>query len=70
MIEVDGKMTPFRKLRENSYNAITDEMLFVASASNGAISVDWLMDQPIRTRARYFDEFKKMEEDRERNSKK
>ena len=59
----------FMELRQNKYNSITDEMLFIASASNGAISVDWLNNQPIRTRARYFEEFKKIEDERERNSK-
>lgn len=68
MIQLEGKAVTAMELRQRAYDSITDDMLWVASASHGAISVDWLMDQPIRTRLRYYDEFKRIEEERDKES--
>lgn len=55
--------------RQRDYNDITDSMVYIATSSNGSISMDWLMGQPIRLRLRYYDEFKKMEKEAESGSK-
>lgn len=54
-------ITPM-EARQREYNEIIDTMVYIATASNGSVSMEWLMSQPIRVRLRYYDEFKKMEE--------
>ena len=41
------------------YENIIDEAMFVARASEGAVSLEWIMDQPIFIRRKYMDEFQK-----------
>jgi hypothetical protein len=40
-------------------------MLFIARASEGAVSVDWLMTQPVFIRKKYFGGFQKELKERE-----
>ena len=44
-------------MRQQLYENIVDEAMFVARASEGAVSLDWLMEQPIFIRKKYLDEF-------------
>lgn len=44
---------------------IFDEVIFVARASEGSISVDWLMNQPIYIRKKYVEVFTKELKERE-----
>lgn len=45
------------------YENIVDETLFIARASEGAVSADWIMKQPIFIRKKYVKSFiKEMEE--------
>nr|DAQ11253.1 MAG TPA: hypothetical protein [Bacteriophage sp.] len=45
------------------YENIVDETLFIARASEGAVSADWIMEQPIFIRKKYVKSFiKEMEE--------
>lgn len=48
------------------YENIIDETLFIARASEGAVSAEWIMDQPIFIRKKYVDSFTKELKDRER----
>lgn len=48
------------------YENIVDETLFIARASEGAVSAEWLMDQPIFIRKKYVEAFSKELKERER----
>lgn len=55
----DGTIKTFRELRQKKYDDILDECIFIARASEGAISVEWVLSQPIFTRLRLVEDFKK-----------
>ncbi len=44
---MNGEWKTFGDIRRQLYKNIVDETLFVARASEGAVSADWLMTQPI-----------------------
>lgn len=48
------------------YENIIDETLFIARASEGAVSAEWIIDQPIFIRKKYVDSFTKELKERER----
>ena len=64
-LEVDGELKTFEELRKRLYENIIDELLFISRASEGAINVDWTMQQPIFIRKKYVEEFKKELKERE-----
>lgn len=39
------------------YENIVDETLFISRASEGAVSAEWVMDQPIFIRKKYVEAF-------------
>ena len=41
------------------YENIIDEALFVSRASEGSVSAEWIMNQPIFIRKKYVDVFEK-----------
>lgn len=47
------------------YERIIDEALFISRASEGAVSAEWLMDQPIFIRKKYVQSFTKELKERE-----
>jgi hypothetical protein len=49
------------------YERIIDETLFIARASEGAVSAEWLMDQPIFVRKKYVESFTKELQEREKS---
>lgn len=49
------------------YEQIVDESVFISRASEGAISTDWVMSQPILIRKKYVESF--TEELKERKQK-
>lgn len=55
-----------QEVRQRLYENIIDEALFVSRASEGAVSAEWLMNQPIFIRKKYVDSFTKELKDRER----
>lgn len=71
-IEVDGKIKTFHEVRQIVYENIVDEALFIARASEGSISVEWIMSQPIFIRKKYVEMFNNELKEREArmNSKK
>lgn len=48
------------------YESIIDETLFVSRASEGAVSAEWLMTQPIFIRKKYVKSFTTELEERKR----
>ena len=54
-----------QEIRQKLYENIIDEAMYVARGSEGAVSLDWIMEQPIFVRKKYFNQMK--EEIKERN---
>lgn len=52
------------------YENIVDETLFIARASEGAVSAEWVMNQPIFVRKKYVEAFQKELKEREKRLKK
>ena len=44
-------------MRKLQYEKIIDDIVFIARASEGSISVDWLMEQPVFVREKYVKSF-------------
>lgn len=58
------------EVRQQLYENIIDESMFVARASEGAVSLDWIMNQPIFIRKKYVETFTKELKEREAKLKK
>ena len=56
-------------VRQQAYENIIDETLFIARASEGAVSAEWVMDQPIFVRKKYVEAFQKELKEREQRLK-
>lgn len=69
---MSGKIKTFSEARQALYENIIDESMFISRASEGAVSMEWIMDQPISIRKKYFDQFQKEVKERQDkiNSKK
>lgn len=50
-------MKTLLEIRQQLYENIIDETLFISRASEGAVSAEWLMDQPIFVRKKYVKSF-------------
>ena len=48
------------------YENIIDETLFISRASEGSVSAEWVMQQPIFVRKKYVEQFSKELKERER----
>lgn len=48
------------------YEGIIDEALFIARASEGAVSAEWIMNQPIFVRKKYVAQLSKELKEREK----
>ena len=57
------------EVRQQAYENIIDETLFIARASEGAVSAEWVMDQPIFVRKKYVEAFQKELKEREQRLK-
>ena len=44
-IKVNGATKTYMEVRQQAYENIIDETLFIARASEGAVSAEWVMDQ-------------------------
>lgn len=60
-------MKSYQEIRQRLYENIIDETLFISRASEGAVSAEWLMTQPIFVRKKYVEQFTKELKERERN---
>ena len=49
------------------YERIIDETLFISRASEGAVSAEWVMNQPIFIRKKYVESFTKELKEREKS---
>ena len=47
-------MKTFQQLRQEMYERIVDEAVYIVRASEGAISVEWILSQPIAVRKKYI----------------
>jgi hypothetical protein len=65
-IEVDGRLRTPQELRQQLYENVIDESLFISRASEGAVSAEWIMDQPIFIRKKYVRTFTEELKERER----
>ena len=65
MIEVLGEWHAPQEIRQRLYENIVDEAMYIARGSEGAVSLEWVMNQPIFIRKKYFDQMK--DEIKERN---
>ena len=52
-----GEIKTFSEIRQQMYENIIDEALFIARASEGAVSAEWVMSQPIFIRKKYVKQF-------------
>lgn len=66
-IEIQGKTKTFQEVRQQLYENIVDEALFISRASEGAVSTEWIMNQPIFIRKKYVESFTKELKDREKS---
>ena len=65
-ITVQGKTRTYQEVRQRLYENIIDETLFISRASEGAVSAEWLMEQPVFIRKKYVESFTKELKERER----
>lgn len=68
-MEIQGQIKTFHEVRQRLYENIIDETLFVSRASEGAVSAEWLMNQPIFVRKKYVESFTRELQERERKLK-
>ena len=55
----------YHQVRKQMYENIIDEALFISRASEGSVSAEWLMEQPILIRKKYAEFFQKEIKERE-----
>lgn len=65
MIDVQGEMKTPQEIRQKLYENIIDETLFISRASEGAVSAEWIMKEPIFIRKKYVEAFNKELKERE-----
>lgn len=62
---MQGQKKTHQEVRQKIYENIVDETLFIARASEGAVTAEWIMEQPIFIRKKYVDSFSKELRERE-----
>jgi hypothetical protein len=60
-------MKTFHEMRQQKYERIIEEVLYIARASEGSISADWVMQQPIFIRTKYVEQLDKEMKERQKN---
>lgn len=53
-VKVGNEYKSFQQMRQQKYERIVDEVVYIARASEGALSAEWVMQQPIFVRTKYF----------------
>ena len=66
LVKVGSEWKTFHQMRQNKYEKIIDETLYIARASEGAISADWVMEQPIFIRTKYVEQLDKEMKERQK----
>lgn len=59
-------MKTFHQMRQQRYERIVEETIYVSRASEGAVSAEWVMDQPIFIRTKYVEELDKELQERQK----
>ena len=57
-IELPSGIKTQQELRQKLYENILDEAMYIARGSEGAVSLDWVMNQPIFIRKKYYEDMK------------
>ena len=65
-VKVGAEWKSFHQMRQQKYERIIEETLYVARASEGAISADWVMEQPIFIRTKYVEQLDKEMQERQK----
>jgi len=63
---VGNEWKTFHQMRQQKYERIVDETLYVARASEGSISAEWVMEQPIFIRTKYVEQLDKEMQERQK----
>lgn len=58
MIELSGELKSPQEIRQRLYENIVDEAMYIARGSEGAVSLEWVMNQPVFIRKKYLQEMK------------
>lgn len=58
MIELSGILKTPQEVRQRLYENIVDEAMYIARGSEGAVSLEWVMQQPVFIRKKYLQEMK------------
>lgn len=58
MVEVSGEWKSPQEIRQRLYENVIDEAMYIARVAEGAVSLDWVMNQPIFIRKKYLQEMK------------
>lgn len=66
MIEVSGELKTPQEVRQQLYENIVDEAMYITRGSEGAVSLDWIMNQPIFIRKKYMNRMKEEMDERKR----
>jgi len=67
---VGSEWKTFHQLRQQKYERIIEEAIYIARASEGAISTEWVMEQPIFIRNKYVEQFNEEIEERKKEMNK
>lgn len=62
---MQGETKSLHEIRQDLYEQIIDEALFISRASESAVSAEWIMSQPIFIRKKYVKLFTKEVKERE-----
>ena len=69
MIDMQGTKKSPQEVRQQLYENIIDEAMFISRAFEGSVSLEWIMDQPIFIRKKYVESFTKEMKEREKKLK-
>lgn len=69
VITIQGKEKTYREVRQQMYENILDEALFISRASESAVSADLVMTQPVFVRKKYVESFTQELKEREKSLK-
>ena len=70
MIEVQGQLKTPHEVRQQLYENIIEEAMFISRASEGSVSLEWVLGQPIFIRKKYVESFQKELDERKKSLKK
>ena len=66
MIDIFGQLKTYQEVRQQLYENVIDEAMFVARASEGAVSLECIMQQPIFIRKKYVQDLKEELDERKK----